>query len=529
MTRVQRSCFSVQGRSDVTAESETDRETPLINAMANNKKLTLSNRSAFVVEPTASDYESSSEYSEIFDIAEDSTFYVPSLGTVTPESPLCREYETDNDTLCEYALNMFRSAVSNGTYISVESEQEIDVENAISVVGKDETEEEETGSDALHVSGYSFVSITSVHETDIKNAIHVMKEVEDLGKVIAEPVLADTGECEKASFDKKKAMEMHRNRSDGAHASFDILQIVKCKRVQDMSPFECCALLQAGVPGIKKKAFRRFSLRRFWHNAECSRLYWTSEKRDVCEDNIHLRDITSVRCFDREFMIRRSDGYRLSIVFGNQHESCLWVRALSALVPLQTTIRAPAGILPSEKEREDYSLHHDFFADKALHDYQYVGSYTLLCPERGQKTGQGNKIAFSRTYNCFCGIRFIPSYDVQMMLRSQQEIEVLQLLSHPNLVKYYECLDETGNDGTYVVFEYVARGSLMDTSALYGAETISEMEARDIVWDVLNGLSYLHSFRIAHGDLRPEKLLCAANGSIKINALGYHVRHYEYR
>lgn len=300
----------------------------------------------------------------------------------------------------------------------------------------------------------------------------------------------------------------------------DVMDAIQHKAVPDLSVFECCALLQAGVAAYKKKSFRRYGVRRVWLSPECDHLYWTSKKTGVFTDHVKLQKVAKMRCTEREVCIDIIEGYRISLIFANADEAGMWVRALSCLIPLQARVRETRGITPAEKEREDYNLSDDVFNGVPLREYMSVNSYVVLCCAKGQPLSLGNKLAFSRSDGLFCGLRYIPQKIVPLMLRSQEEIAVLKRLSHPNVVKYHECLLDTEHGGNYVVFEHLARGSLIDASKLEGVRPIQEKVARELIRDVVNALEYLHTLRIAHGDVRPDNLLRAVNGSVKLNPLG---------
>jgi formylglycine-generating enzyme required for sulfatase activity len=69
---------------------------------------------------------------------------------------------------------------------------------------------------------------------------------------------------------------------------------------------------------------------------------------------------------------------------------------------------------------------------------------------------------------------------------------------------------ETGVVRPYIVTEWVAGGSLADRLA-QGPLTVPQ--AVDIVLGVLDGLHFLHSHQIVHGNIRPENILLCADGS----------------
>lgn len=306
----------------------------------------------------------------------------------------------------------------------------------------------------------------------------------------------------------------------GVDVNADVMDNIQAKAVRAMSVFECCAVLQAGVAAYKKKSFRRYGARRVWLSPECDKLFWTSKKDGVFTDQVKLQKVAKMKCAEREVSIDITEGYRISLIFATPDEAGMWVRALSCLIPLQARVREPRGIIPPDKEREDYNLSDDAFNGLPLREYMAVNSYVVLCAAKGQPQSLGNKLAFSRSDGSFCGMRYIPHKIVPLMLRSQEEIAVLKRLSHPNVVKYHECLLDTDRGGNYVIFEHLARGSLIDSSRLEGVRPVPESAARELIRDVVNALEYLHTLRIAHGDVRPDNLLRAVNGAVKLNPLG---------
>lgn len=247
---------------------------------------------------------------------------------------------------------------------------------------------------------------------------------------------------------------------------------------------------------------------------------WTTKKPGLYADSVALAKVIKLRIVDRDLSIDVVDGYRVGLLFADAEEASLWARALSCLVPLQARVRAPRGVIPPDKEREDYSLADDVFDGRFLRDMVAVNAYVVLCCARGQPGGMGNKLAFSRAESAFCGMRYVPRRLVPLVLRSYEEIAVLKRLQHPNLVRYTECLRDPDHGGYYVVFEQLARGSLMDGSRQENVRPIPERAARELVRDLIAGLRYLHGLRIAHGDVRPDNLLRTVDGALKLNPIG---------
>lgn len=97
-----------------------------------------------------------------------------------------------------------------------------------------------------------------------------------------------------------------------------------------------------------------------------------------------------------------------------------------------------------------------------------------------------------------------------------QEARQSARLAHPNIVNVFD----QGQDGeyTYIVMEYLPgitlRQLLNDFSTLTWEQTL------DVVKAVLNGLDAAHTAGIVHRDVKPENVLLADDGRIKIADFG---------
>eukprot|EP00904_Undaria_pinnatifida_P003902 jgi/Undpi1/13512/HiC_scaffold_8.g03171.m1 len=92
----------------------------------------------------------------------------------------------------------------------------------------------------------------------------------------------------------------------------------------------------------------------------------------------------------------------------------------------------------------------------------------------------------------------------------QVEIQVLQLLRHPNIIHMEDVFESDVK--IHMVMEIMQGGELFDYVVEKG--TLSESEASVMVRKVTSALSYMHSLNIIHRDLKPENLLLASKGAI---------------
>ncbi|CAD8113112.1 unnamed protein product [Paramecium primaurelia] len=96
---------------------------------------------------------------------------------------------------------------------------------------------------------------------------------------------------------------------------------------------------------------------------------------------------------------------------------------------------------------------------------------------------------------------------------------LLKLQNHPNIVKLKEIFLD--NDTLCLVFEFVEKSIYqMYTQQKEMGKIISEDQIKSIIYQVANGLSYMHKHGYFHRDLKPENMLLTNNGIVKIIDLG---------
>lgn len=109
--------------------------------------------------------------------------------------------------------------------------------------------------------------------------------------------------------------------------------------------------------------------------------------------------------------------------------------------------------------------------------------------------------------------------NTEELVTIHDEVDILQKMYHPNIVKLFEIFDTTKN--LYMVLELLNGGELFDRIVQKGS--FSEKEASVVVSDVTSAVQYMHEMGIVHRDLKPENLLYSDNSSssrIKITDFG---------
>ncbi|KAI9106201.1 kinase-like domain-containing protein [Phlyctochytrium arcticum] len=117
------------------------------------------------------------------------------------------------------------------------------------------------------------------------------------------------------------------------------------------------------------------------------------------------------------------------------------------------------------------------------------------------------------------GIKRIPLADHKEagVRELMQEVELLESLTHANIVKYlgFMIQDEHLN----IILEFMECGSLQSVMKKYGL-LIPEKLAAVYVEDILKGLTYLHDKGVVHCDLKCANILTAKDSTVKLSDFG---------
>ncbi|XP_070842422.1 serine/threonine-protein kinase MAK isoform X1 [Chaetodon trifascialis] len=126
----------------------------------------------------------------------------------------------------------------------------------------------------------------------------------------------------------------------------------------------------------------------------------------------------------------------------------------------------------------------------------------------GRSNESGELVAIKRMKRKFY------SWEECMNLR---EVKSLKKLNHANVVKLKEVIRE--NDHLYFVFEYM-KENLYQLMKDRENKMFSENEIRNILFQVLSGLVFVHKHGFFHRDMKPENLLCMGPELVKIADFG---------
>ncbi|KAJ5054115.1 uncharacterized protein L3040_000398 [Drepanopeziza brunnea f. sp. 'multigermtubi'] len=148
---------------------------------------------------------------------------------------------------------------------------------------------------------------------------------------------------------------------------------------------------------------------------------------------------------------------------------------------------------------------------------QRIGAYQII-----KTLGEGSfgkvKLAVHRITNQQVALKIIARKKLisrDMAGRVEREIEYLQLLRHPHIIKLYTVIKTPLE--IIMVLEY-AGSELFDYIVQNGK--MKEDEARRFFQQIICAVEYCHRHKIVHRDLKPENLLLDENLNVKIADFG---------
>ncbi|KAH8399535.1 hypothetical protein KR215_000040 [Drosophila sulfurigaster] len=104
--------------------------------------------------------------------------------------------------------------------------------------------------------------------------------------------------------------------------------------------------------------------------------------------------------------------------------------------------------------------------------------------------------------------------------KTAQEITIHRSLNHPNIVKFHSYFEDVQN--LYIVLELCKKRSMMELHKR--RKSITEFETRYYIYQIIQGVKYLHDKRIIHRDLKLGNLFLNDMLHVKIGDFGLATR-----
>ena len=136
--------------------------------------------------------------------------------------------------------------------------------------------------------------------------------------------------------------------------------------------------------------------------------------------------------------------------------------------------------------------------------------------------------AFDMSTNQDIAVKVIDKIGIRLsrIEKMKEEISILRILNHPNIVKFYSYTETTNQ--LLIKMEYIKYGSLKHW--IQERNTITEEEASIILKKILSAIEYLHSKQICHRDIKPENIMLSRENdlnSVKIIDFGLSAQNFD--
>jgi len=131
------------------------------------------------------------------------------------------------------------------------------------------------------------------------------------------------------------------------------------------------------------------------------------------------------------------------------------------------------------------------------------GSYGSVCKAKNKASG------------AMRAIKTISKAQMKNVDRFKQEIAIMKMMDHPNIIKLYESFEDHRN--IYLVMELSMGGELFDRIIESGHFT--EVQAAILMQQIIRALYYMHENHVCHRDLKPENFLFMTKEPIEKNLI----------
>ncbi|XP_064424391.1 death-associated protein kinase 3 [Latimeria chalumnae] len=133
--------------------------------------------------------------------------------------------------------------------------------------------------------------------------------------------------------------------------------------------------------------------------------------------------------------------------------------------------------------------------------------------EMGEELGSGQFAIVRKCREKTTGVEYAAKFIKKRRLSSsrrgvsreeiEREVNILREIQHPNIITLHDVFENKTD--VVLILELVSGGELFDFLA--EKESLTEEEATQFLKQILDGVHYLHSKRIAHFDLKPENIM----------------------
>lgn len=157
--------------------------------------------------------------------------------------------------------------------------------------------------------------------------------------------------------------------------------------------------------------------------------------------------------------------------------------------------------------------------EESRSDAGFLMSGEIRISERGNELGRGS---YGTVYRCKTtqgsevAMKEIPLGQSEDTVSLLQEVRILRLVQHPNIVQFYGV--ELSDSFLRIFMEFIDGCSLDSGIQTHGV--FSEPRLRNAATQILHGLAFLHSKGLIHRDLKTSNILWSNDGKFKLADFG---------
>eukprot|EP00301_Raphidiophrys_heterophryoidea_P006994 c12762_g1_i2.p1 GENE.c12762_g1_i2~~c12762_g1_i2.p1 ORF type:complete len:436 (+),score=85.96 c12762_g1_i2:133-1308(+) len=142
------------------------------------------------------------------------------------------------------------------------------------------------------------------------------------------------------------------------------------------------------------------------------------------------------------------------------------------------------------------------------------GSYGKV--KEGMEMKSGRRVA----------VKIVHNKDIE---KARAELTIQRHIAHANITAVLDVIKPPHKDKTFIVFELLPYRDLETVLKKMPRNRLPSKIARKFFRDLIEGMSFLHSKGIIHRDIKPDNLMIAADGTLKISDFGvsFHCTHFD--
>ncbi|GAB0194011.1 death-associated protein kinase 2 [Grus japonensis] len=163
-------------------------------------------------------------------------------------------------------------------------------------------------------------------------------------------------------------------------------------------------------------------------------------------------------------------------------------------------MKSPNMALFKQQKVEDvYEIGEELGRLECLKHYpvKECGQFAIVKKCREKSTGMEYAAKFIKKRQSRASRRGVRREEIE------REVTILQQILHANIIQLHDIYENKTD--VVLILELVSGGELFDFLAQ--KESLSEEEATRFIKQILDGVNYLHSKKIAHFDLKPENIM----------------------